>query len=107
MLFEYSDLILQHNEDDNFGLEDMAKMMRISRSTLYRKIKEITGLHPNEFIRVTRLKFAASLLDTGVYRIQEVCYLSGFNSPSYFAKCFQQQFNISPKGYLKRKSLNQ
>lgn len=102
-----SDLILQHNEDDNFGLEDMAKMMRISRSTLYRKIKEITGLHPNEFIRVTRLKFAASLLDTGVYRIQEVCYLSGFNSPSYFAKCFQQQFNISPKGYLKRKSLNQ
>jgi AraC-like DNA-binding protein len=81
----------------------MAEIMNISRSNLYRKIKEMSHMAPNEFIRLCRLKRAAELFNEGRYRINEICYLVGFNSPSYFAKCFQKQFGLSPKEYMQRK----
>lgn len=58
---------------------------------------------PHEFIRLCRLKRAAGLHGEGTYRINEICYPAGFNSPSYFAKCFPRQFGPSPKDYAKRK----
>lgn len=97
-----NDIVLEHIEDENFSIDHLAEMLNISRSNLYRKIKTISHMSPNEFIRLCRLKRAAELLNQNDYRINEICYLTGFNSPSYFAKCFQRQFGVSPKDYIKR-----
>ena len=91
------------SDDSDNSIDHLAAAMNISRSSLYRKIKSMSSLSPNEFIRLCRLRHAAKLLDEGEYRISEICYLVGFNSPSYFTKCFQQQFNMTPKEYKKRK----
>ncbi len=96
-----NDIILEHIEDEEFSIDNMAEIMNISRSNLYRKIRGVSQMAPNEFIRLFRLKRAVDLLNEGEYRINEICYLVGFNSPSYFAKCFQKQFGVSPKDYLK------
>ena len=98
-------LILEHIEDENFSIDQMAEIMNISRSNLYRKIKVISHMAPNEFIRLCRLKRAAELLNLGNYRINEICYLTGFNSPSYFTKCFQRQFGVSPKDYIRSRHI--
>ena len=76
--------------------------MAISRSNLQRKLKGLTGMPPNDYIRLIRLKTAGELLREGEYRINEVCYIVGFNNPSYFARCFQKQFGILPKDYVKK-----
>ena len=68
----------------------------MSRSTLFEKIKNVSGLTPNNYIRLTRLKKAAEYLSSGEYQINEVCYLVGFSSSSYFTKCFKQQFGMLP-----------
>jgi AraC-like DNA-binding protein len=60
-----------------------------------------TGLNINEYIRVSRLKKAAEMLSSQKYRISEVAYMTGFSSPSYFATCFQKQFNVSPSSFVK------
>lgn len=86
--------------EENMNAESLADMMGTSKSTLFRKIKANTGLGPNEYIRLCRLKKAAELLSSGNYRVSEVAYLVGFSSPSYFATCFTKQFNISPSAFL-------
>jgi AraC-like DNA-binding protein len=60
-----------------------------------------TGLNVNEYIRVCRLKQAAEMLASRRYRVSEVAYLTGFSSPSYFATCFQKQFNMTPSAFVK------
>lgn len=82
-----------------FNLEDLAREMNLSKSSLNRKVKGLLELTPNDYIRLERLKKAASLIKDGRYRINEVCYMTGFNSPSYFSKCFQKQFGVLPKEY--------
>ena len=84
--------------------QKMAEEMAISRSNLQRKLKGLTGMPPNDYIRLIRLKTAGELLREGEYRINEVCYIVGFNNPSYFARCFQKQFGILPKDYVKKGS---
>lgn len=81
-------------------MDDMADNLNMSRSNFYRKIKGVLDLSPNEYLRLERLKRAAQLLKDGENRISEICYMVGFNSPSYFAKCFQKQFGVSPKTLL-------
>ena len=84
--------------------QKMAEEMAISRSNLQRKLKGLTGMPPNDYIRLIRLKTAGELLREGEYRINEVCFIVGFNNPSYFARCFQKQFGILPKDYVKKGS---
>ena len=72
----------------------------LSRSTLNRKFKGISELSPNEYIRLYRLKKAAAYLKSGKYRINEIVFLTGFSTSSYFAKCFQKQFGVLPKEYI-------
>ena len=57
---------------------------------------------PNDYLRLERLKKAAQLLQEGKYRINEICYMVGFSSPSYFAKCFQKQFGVLPKDLMEK-----
>ncbi len=64
------------------------------------KLKSLTGASPNDYIRSVKLKLAAHLLKDGHYKINEVCYICGFNNASYFTKCFYKQFGVLPKEYL-------
>ncbi|MFB9057373.1 two-component regulator propeller domain-containing protein [Mariniflexile ostreae] len=75
--------------------------MGMSSSKLYRKIKELTDLAPNEFIRTIRLKKSAQLLKTKKYNVSEVTDLIGFNDPLYFSRCFKKQFGYPPSTLLK------
>lgn len=94
-----NEIVTQHMQDPDFCLDDMATFMSMSRSSLNRKIKGILDLTPNDYIRLERLKRAAVLLKEGDCRINEVCYQVGFNTPSYFTKCFQKQFGMLPKDF--------
>ena len=80
----------------------LADTMAMSRSNLQRKIKGLTGTVPTEYIRLIRLKTAAKLLKNGEYRINEVCYLTGFSNMSYFSRRFKQQFGMLPKDYIRK-----
>lgn len=88
--------------DPNFGVERLSEIVFMSRSSLHRKIKVISGTSPADFIRLIRLKKATELIIEGHYRIGEVCYLVGINSPSYFIKLFQKQFGMTPKEFEKQ-----
>lgn len=97
--------VIQKNiSEPDFNVDILAEKMNMSRSSLHRKIKGIAQITPNEFIQLERLKMAAQLIQSGEYRINEVCYIVGFNSSSYFAKCFQKQFGVLPKDFYKNGS---
>lgn len=96
-----NEIITRNFTNEDFSIDRMAEEMNISRSSLQRKLKGLVGMPPNDYIRLIRLKTAGDLLREGKYRINEVCYIVGFNNPSYFAHCFQKQFGILPKDYAK------
>ena len=91
--------IHQHLSEDSLNVDSLAQMLNMSRATLYRKLRNVSELTPNEFIRLIRLKKAAELLKQREYRINEIVFIVGFNSVSYFAKCFYKQFGVLPKDY--------
>ena len=95
------EIIFEHMSDENLDVEMLTNLMHTSTSTLYRKVKANTGLKVNEYIKICRLKKAAELLAQGSYKINEVAYLTGFSSASYFATSFLKQFNISPSNFVK------
>lgn len=92
--------IYQHLEDLELSVDQLADIMNMSRATLYRKIKEISDLTPNELINVTRLKRAAELLAEQDYKIYEVAEMTGFSSQTHFGRNFTKQFGISPIEYV-------
>lgn len=96
------EIIHENITDSNFNVERLAESVFMSRSSLHRKIKALTELPPTDFIRLIRLKKAAELIQSGQYRIGEVCYLVGINSSSYFIKLFQKQFGMTPKEFAKQ-----
>ena len=95
------DTVMKHLAEPDLNIETLTNELGTSKSTLYRKVTANTGLNINEYIRVSRLKKAAEMLSSQKYRISEVAYMTGFSSPSYFATCFQKQFNVSPSAFLK------
>ncbi|MCI1647011.1 MAG: ATP-binding protein [Bacteroides sp.] len=97
-----NEIITTNFTNEDFTIDKLAGEMAISRSNLQRKLKGLTGMPPNDYIRLIRLKTAGELLQKGEYRINEVCYIVGFNNPSYFARCFQKQFGILPKDYIRK-----
>ncbi|MBC7687546.1 MAG: response regulator [Aquabacterium sp.] len=98
-----NDTIFASIDDAELDVEKLAKIMNMSRITLYRKIKAISVLTPVEVINITRLKRAAELLASGEYKIYEVADLVGFSSHSNLARSFQKQFNITPTEYMNSK----
>jgi AraC-like DNA-binding protein len=97
------DRVIEANyANSGFTMEDMAKEFNMSRASFYRKINGVLDMSPNDYLRFVRLKKAAQLFRQDAVRVNEACYLVGFNSPSYFAKCFQKQFGISPKDFLEK-----
>jgi ligand-binding sensor domain-containing protein/signal transduction histidine kinase/DNA-binding response OmpR family regulator len=85
------------------NVEDLAKEVFMSRTTLYRKIKALTNQTTIEFIRTVKLKRAAQLLESKSYNINEVAYMSGFNDIDYFRKCFKEQYHKTPTGFINSK----
>lgn len=88
--------IEEHLGDDSFDIDTFASAMCMSKSSLYRKVKAITGLSPVEFVRNIRLKRAYKMLLEGDKSITEVAYDCGFTTPRYFSTCFKTEFGISP-----------
>ena len=88
-----------HIQESDFDTVQMASDLHISRSTLSRKCKVITGCTPLEFIRNIKLKYACSLLKKKAISISEVAYATGFSSPKYFTKCFKEEFGMTPTEY--------
>lgn len=99
----FKGLIEAKMSDSGLNVEDLGKDMGLSRVQLYRKIKSLTNYSPNELLRIARLKKASSLLASSNMTIAEVGYEVGFSSPSYFAKCYKEEFGESPTDFLKRK----
>ena len=95
------DYIMKHISEPDLNIESLTMQIGTSKSSLYRKLKANTGLSINEYIRVCRLKQAAELLSSQKYKINEVAFMTGFSSPSYFATCFLKQFNITPSEFVK------
>lgn len=95
-----NEVILTNLNNPEFSMDNMADSLNMSRSNFYRKIKGVLDLSPNEYLRLERLKKAAQLLKEGENRVNEICYMVGFNSPSYFSKCFQKQFGVLPKDFV-------
>jgi AraC-like DNA-binding protein len=95
-----NEVIEENYSNPDFNMDSMADQLNMSRSNFYRKLKEVTDLSPNEFIRLERLKRAVQLFKEGESHITEICYKVGFNSPSYFAKCFHKQFGILPSDFI-------
>lgn len=88
----------------NIKVDDFIKPVQSSKSQLYRKIVALTGQSPNNFVKEYRLNEALSLLNRNAGNVSEVAFETGFSSPSYFSKCFQKRFGISPSDYLPGKS---
>jgi signal transduction histidine kinase/ligand-binding sensor domain-containing protein/CheY-like chemotaxis protein len=92
-------VIEENLTNPGFSVDLLAEKLCISRSGLFAKMKTLSGMTPNELIQVIRLKKAAKLLSEGELRINEICFITGFNSPSYFSKCFRNQFGVLPKEF--------
>ena len=82
----------------------LSEKMHMSKSSFYRKIKSMTGLSPNEFIRNVRLKHACQMLKNTNISVAEVAYATGFSDPKYFSVCFKNEFGITPTDYQKQES---
>lgn len=87
--------------DSDLNVEDMGSDLGMSRAQLYRKVKSLTNYSPNEFVRNRRLKKARNLLLSKQYTISDVCYQTGFSSPSYFTKCYSDYFGETPTSTIK------
>ncbi len=89
-------------DDENFTIDILAEEVGLSKSQLYRKLKQITNHTTSEYITMIKINKATSLLNSKNYTIDEVAYRTGFNSHSYFSKCFKKIHGQTPKEYLKR-----
>ena len=93
-------LIESNLDNPCLGVCFLSEQLNMSRSSLFLKVKALLDTTPNEMIRMVRLNKAVSLLKDGNHRVNEVCYMVGFSSPSYFSKCFQKEFGVKPAEYI-------
>lgn len=92
--------LVEHNlQNNNFSAQWLAEELSMSPSTLYRKLKTLTGASVNEFIRSIRLKRAAQLLSTGEFTVNEAAYEVGIFDVKYFRSCFKKQYGVTPTQY--------
>lgn len=87
----------------DLSVEMLSKHMNMSRSNLHLKFKAVLNQTPSDFIRIIRLNHSAKILMEGNHNIVEAAYSSGFNSPSYFTKCFKQYFKKTPSEFIEKK----
>lgn len=96
------DAVMRNIDNSEFNVDKLAAELNMSRTSLNRKIRGTLDVSPNNYIRIERLKAAAQMLKNGDAKVNEVCYSVGFTSPSYFTKCFYNQFGLLPKEFAKQ-----
>jgi AraC-like DNA-binding protein len=95
-IVRFKDVVEARLSDSDLSVDDLAAAMNLSRVQLYRKVKAISGSSPVELLRTARLNRGYQLLFQTDKTIAEVAYDVGFTAPSYFTKCFKDEFGISP-----------
>lgn len=98
-LQDMADLVRVHLAEEGFGVEQLAEGMHMSKATLHRKVKSMTGLTPLEFVRNIRLKYACAMLSRPGTPVSAVAYDTGFSDPKYFTRCFKEEFGMTPTEY--------
>ena len=101
-LNKISHIVEEHLDKEEFSVEELSQMLGLSRVHVYRKIKKLTGMSVSEFVSSIKLKLSLNLIKTSGKTIAEIAYEVGFSSPSYFTKCFKDQFGMSPSEYSKK-----
>lgn len=81
------------------NVDDLAESMNFSRSTFYRKMRNITGISPKDYLRIYRIRKSVELIETGKYQIAEIADMTGFNTHSHFSMTFKNIMGCSPKEY--------
>ncbi|GGZ24656.1 hybrid sensor histidine kinase/response regulator [Echinicola pacifica] len=100
--------VVEANMDNpEFTVEEFVKEMGMSRSKLHLKMKSLTDQSASEFIRTVRLKRAVQLMEQSDISVKEIMYQTGFNTASYFSKCFKKQFGVSPTEYLNTRNIKE
>lgn len=95
-------LVVDNLDNEKLDIGFVSDNLCMSTSTLYRKVKALTGLSSNEYFRKIKMHEAEKLLLSGKYSISETAYKVGINSPVYFRQCFKDEFGMVPKDYLKQ-----
>ena len=95
-------IIEENLSSEKIDVAYLSDKLCMSKSTLYRKIKALTGFSTNEYVRKIKMRNAEKLLLEGRYTISEIAFKIGINSPVYFRQCFKEEFGISPSEYLKK-----
>lgn len=98
-------LVEDNLDNDHLSRDFLAQSMAMSPSTFYRKIKALTGLTINAFIRSIRLKRAAQMMRDSQLNISEIAYQVGFNDLKYFRSCFKEQFAMTPSDYIQNQDI--
>ena len=102
-LSKATQLVIEHLDEADFDVEHLEQALDMSKMQLYRKLKMLTSLAGNEFIRSIRLQQARILLEKGSLNVSEVAYQVGFNDPAYFTRAFKKQYGFAPKTFLTKK----
>lgn len=101
-LIKLMDYVERIWNNPNFNITNFSKDLGYSKSQLYRKLKNLTGKSPNNFIKEFRLHKALKMLHKQHGNISETAYKSGFNSPAYFSKCFLEKYGVLPSKYIQQ-----
>lgn len=101
-LLNVIEYIKTNMSNPDLKVDDLSKNSGMSRTPFFKKIKSLTGMTPNDFIRNIRLNQAAKLLSDSDLGIAEIAYNTGFTSPKYFRECFKKQFGITPSEYMEQ-----
>jgi signal transduction histidine kinase/ligand-binding sensor domain-containing protein/DNA-binding response OmpR family regulator len=97
------EIVEQNLTNKDFSVEELSRLLGMSRVLLYKKLLALTGKTPIEFIRTIRMQRAAQLLEKSQYTISEIAYQVGINNPKYFAKYFKDEYNMLPSNYAAEK----
>ena len=101
-LKEVNSCIEERISDGEFNVQSLCEKMGYGSKYVYRKLKQLTGKTPVDYIRSYRLEVAASLLKQKRFTVTEVMYMTGFSNASYFSKCFQAEYGCPPREYPNR-----
>ncbi len=101
------EVVEEKMSDSHFGIEEICEDIGMSKMQLYRKLKALTGLSANEFLRVQRIQRAAQLLKQGQLTVAQITYEVGFNDLKYFRSRFTEHFKMTPSEYAKKSKANE
>jgi AraC-like DNA-binding protein len=99
-LQQVTQCIEEHINDFDLNVNSLCEQMNMGNKMIYRKLKQLTGMSPVDYIKSIRMKKAAMLLKQHKFTVAEVMYMVGFSNSSYFSKCFQSAFGQTPRQYI-------